>query len=132
MCGSFHATRRSSTSAGVERAEVPSKGYLISGSDGLEGHAEGNRRLNPALRDELAAMAEEDQRMRAELAADGSLFDGHHPRTKAVHDKSAARLSEIIDIHGWPGQRLVGDRAARAAWLILQHAIGQGRAGLAG
>jgi hypothetical protein len=80
--------------------------------------------MNAALRDELEAMAEEDQRVRAELAADGSLFDGYHPTMQAVHDKNAARLTEILSQHGWPGRSLVGADAARAAWLILQHAIG--------
>ncbi len=81
--------------------------------------------MNAALRGELVAMAEEDQRVRAELAADGSLFDGYHPRMRAVHDKNAARLTEIIGQFGWPGRGLVGEDGSRAAWLILQHAIGQ-------
>ncbi len=32
------------------------------------------------------------------------------------------RLSEIMDAHGWPTAELVGEDAARAAWLIAQHA----------
>jgi hypothetical protein len=80
--------------------------------------------MNVALRDELVAMADEDQRVRAELAAEGSLFDGYHPRMAEIHDRNAARLTEIIEQHGWPGRTLVGDDAARAAWLVLQHAIG--------
>jgi hypothetical protein len=31
-------------------------------------------------------MVNEDHRVRAELAADGSLFDGYHPRMRAVHE----------------------------------------------
>ena len=81
--------------------------------------------MNAVLRDELVAMAEEDQRVRAELAADGSLFDGYHATMQAVHDKNAARLTEIIEQHGWPGRGLVGEDGARAAWLVLQHAIAQ-------
>ena len=76
------------------------------------------------LRTELIAMAEEDQRVRAELAADGSLFEGYHPRMEAVHRRNAERLTAIIERHGWPGRSLVGDDASQAAWLILQHAIG--------
>jgi hypothetical protein len=68
--------------------------------------------MNAALRDELLTMAEEDQRVRAELASDGSLFDGYHPTMKAVHDKNAARLTEIIEQHGWPGRGLVGEGGA--------------------
>jgi hypothetical protein len=73
---------------------------------------------------ELVAMAAEDQRVRAELAADGSLFDGYHPRMEAVHVRNAARLVEIVDRIGWPTRPLVGEEASRAAWLILHHAIG--------
>jgi hypothetical protein len=79
--------------------------------------------MDASLRDELVAMAEEDQRVRAELAADGSLFDGYHPTMQAVHDKNAARLTEIIEQYGWPGRDLVGEEGSRAAWLVLQHAI---------
>ncbi len=76
------------------------------------------------LASELLAMAANDLRVRKELAADGSLFAGYHPRMQAVHDNNAARLTEILDRQGWPGRSLVGDQAAHAAWLILQHAIG--------
>ena len=69
-------------------------------------------------------MAAEDQEMRAELAADGSLFDGYHPRMAEVHRRDAARLAAILDRHGWPGRALVGEDGAAAAWLVLQHAIG--------
>ena len=78
-----------------------------------------------AIRRELIAMAEEDQRVRAELASDGSLFQGYHPRMRAVHDSNAARLSAILDAHGWPGEPQVGSEGAKAAWLIAQHAIAQ-------
>jgi Family of unknown function (DUF6624) len=81
--------------------------------------------MNVALRDELVAMAEEDRRVRAVLAADGSLLDGYHPTMQAVHDRNAARLSEIIAEHGWPGRTVVGEEGSRAAWLVLQHAIAQ-------
>jgi hypothetical protein len=73
---------------------------------------------------ELVAMAEEDERLRAELAADGSLFDGYHPRMEDVQRRNAARLLGIVERHGWPGRSKVGEHAAWAAWLILQHAIG--------
>ena len=78
----------------------------------------------PELRDELLEMAHEDVEVRDELAADGSLFEGYHPRMEAVHRRNAARLAQILDKVGWPGPELVGDEAAHAAWLILQHSIG--------
>lgn len=72
---------------------------------------------------ELVAMAEEDQFVRAELAREGHLFRGYHPRMAEVNSRNAERLEEIVNEHGWPGRSLVGERGARAAWLVLQHAI---------
>jgi hypothetical protein len=73
---------------------------------------------------ELLSMAAEDLRVREQLASDGSLFEGYHPRMQEVHERNAERLLEILLEHGWPGRALVGEKASRAAWLILQHAIG--------
>lgn len=68
-------------------------------------------------------MDEHDQAVRAELAADGSLFEGYHPKMAAVHDADAARLRAIIEKHGWPTERLVGTDGANAAHRIAQHSI---------
>ena len=76
------------------------------------------------LRKELLAMAAEDRWVREELAADGSLFAGYHPRMEAVHRRNAARLVAIIEECGWPECGLVGEDGEEAAWLIVQHAIG--------
>jgi hypothetical protein len=81
--------------------------------------------MNEALRDELIAMRDHDQAVRAELAADGSLFEGYHPRMEEAHRANAKRLREIISEFGWPGRALVGDEGADAAWLIAQHSIGE-------
>jgi hypothetical protein len=81
--------------------------------------------MNEPLAVELIALRERDLTMRAELASDGSLFDGYHPRMEVVHRANAARLREIIAEHGWPGTPLVGARGAEAAFLIAQHAIGE-------
>jgi hypothetical protein len=70
-------------------------------------------------------MAQEDLIVRAELAADGSLYQGYHPRMREVHDRHARRLAQIVDSQGWPGEPQVGPEAAEAAWLIAQHAIAQ-------
>jgi hypothetical protein len=80
--------------------------------------------LKIELTQRLSDMAEEDQRVRAELAATGELFQGYHPRMAEVHRRNAQELEAIIELYGWPGKSLVGDAGANAAWLILQHAIG--------
>lgn len=79
--------------------------------------------MNHELRAELIEMDEYDQAVRAELAADGSLFEGYHPRMAAVHDANAARLREIIAEFGWPTESLVGAEGAKAAHRIVQHSI---------
>jgi hypothetical protein len=79
------------------------------------------------IRQKLLSMAAEDLRVRSELASDGSLFQGYHPRMRSVHDENAARLGEMLDRCGWPGEPQVGREGAEAAWLIVQHAIGQPR-----
>jgi hypothetical protein len=80
--------------------------------------------MDDSLRVELLALADEDRRVRAGLAADGSLFDGYHPRMAEVHRRNADRLAEIIEEQGWPGRTLVGEDGAEAACLVLHHAIG--------
>ena len=81
--------------------------------------------LNTQLRDELLAMQHADESLRAELARANALV-GHHyvPAMQAIHERNAARLSQILDQHGWPHEQLVGPDGAYAAWLIVQHAIG--------
>jgi hypothetical protein len=81
--------------------------------------------LDPGLRAELLALEVEDLRVRAELAADGSLFEGYHQGMEAVHRANAARLREVLDETGWPGERRVGPDGAAAAWRIAQHAIAE-------
>jgi len=79
--------------------------------------------MNQRLRLELLRMVGEDERVREELAHEGSLFDGYHPRMERVHAAHATRLEQMIAEHGWPGASLVGEDGAKAAWLIVQHAI---------
>src|SRR4029453_14556570 len=81
--------------------------------------------MNDTLRQQLVAMAPEDARVRAELAATGELFRGYAPRMEDVHRRNARDLMAIVRQHGWPGRGLVGEEAMHAAWLVLQHAIGE-------
>lgn len=85
----------------------------------------GRPAMNTKLRDELVALDANDQMVRDELAADGSLYQGYHPRMEAVHAANALHLRVIIDAYGWPTERLAGPDGAQAAWRIAQHAIGE-------
>lgn len=80
--------------------------------------------MNTELKRQLLEMVEEDQRVRAELAATGELFQGYAPKMAEVHHRHAQELEAMIEQYGWLGKSLVGDDGANAAWLILQHAIG--------
>ena len=78
----------------------------------------------PQLAQTLTDLFAEDQRVRAELAAGGALYEGYNARMRAVHEANAARLDEIVRAHGWPGMHLVGKAGAEAAFRIALHAIG--------
>jgi len=76
------------------------------------------------LRTELLGMQVEDRRVRDELFQAGTLSNGYNPDMAAVHSRNAARLREIIAQYGWPTRTLVGVEGEDAAWMVLQHAIG--------
>ena len=80
--------------------------------------------MHEDLRQRLLGMAEEDERVRAELAATGELFRSYPPRMAEVHNRNANERQVMIEQHDWPGKSLVGEDGARAARLILLHAIG--------
>ena len=81
--------------------------------------------IDESLRQELLAMREEDLRVRSELDAAGELGGPYVPRMEAVHVRNAARLRELIDMHGWPAEDMAGEDGAKAAWFIAQHAVGE-------
>lgn len=70
-------------------------------------------------------MRAEDMRVRQELVDAGELGGSYVPRMEAVHVRNAVRLRELIAAHGWPDEELAGKDGAEAAWLIVQHAIGE-------
>jgi len=80
--------------------------------------------MNIELQKRLIDMAAEDEQVREELAATGELYHGYAPRMAEVHRRNAEAMKAIIVEHGWPGRSLVGEEGAHAAWLIVQHAIG--------
>ncbi len=78
--------------------------------------------MDEELRYRLLELVAEDDRVRAELASDGALFDGYHPRMAAVHEANACALEAALN-DGWPSIERVGEDGAEAAWRIGQHAI---------
>jgi len=84
--------------------------------------AKRNVAQKPELRDELMRMMEEDQAARRAAGAAGFKDAAANERMKAIDVKNTARMKEIIAQEGWPTKTLVGERASKAAWLLVQHA----------
>lgn len=78
--------------------------------------------MNTALRAELELLGREDQAAREGFGAAAAGNDTAYMRRLLRGDSArVARLKQIVGTHGWPGKSLVGEEAAEAAWLILQH-----------
>ncbi len=78
----------------------------------------------PDLAGELLEMREKDQALRQQLNRDGveEPDEALVERVHAADKKHAQRLEDIVEEHGrWPGNELVGPKAADAAWLLAQH-----------
>ena len=78
-----------------------------------------------SLRKTLLALQQRDLDVRGKLEAEGTLFDGYHPRMEAVHRENARQLRELIERFGWPNEQVAGRDGAEAAWLIAQHSISE-------
>ncbi|MFH9066505.1 DUF6624 domain-containing protein [Streptomyces coeruleorubidus] len=74
-----------------------------------------------ALAEELTAMAAADHEM-AVIGAAHSDDPAEQLAWRRLTARHGDRLNEIMDEVGWPTADLVGEDAARAAWLIAQHA----------
>ena len=101
--------------------------------------------LEPQLSKELIELGEHDQKHRTQMhekmlesnkrakekaqETSGSLqpevdqeFLELVKKQEEIDKKNIRRLEEIVAKHGWPGKKLVGEQAADAAFLIVQHA----------
>ena len=80
----------------------------------------GAPRHDAALRRELLAMCDVDQRVRQGFGSQMSAETV--AEMQAVDARHTSRMRAIIAKHGWPGRSLVGDDGSHAAWLLVQHA----------
>lgn len=81
--------------------------------------------MNERWAKELTELADHDWTVREKLFAEGQLSDGYHPEMEKVHKTNAKRLREIMGEIGFPAISKVGKKASDAAWLIVQHSIGE-------
>jgi hypothetical protein len=66
-----------------------------------------------------------DIELRDQLIQNGKLSGGYNSTMARLHNKNAQILNEIIDKIGYPTTEKVGKLAHEAAWMVIQHAIGQ-------
>lgn len=65
---------------------------------------------------ELLALAQSDQEARKHWQETGEAWG------KTLDERNTERLKEIVAKIGWPTRSKVGEEAANAAWLLVQHA----------
>lgn len=81
--------------------------------------------MNHTFSKELIELAKKDLSVRDRLLSEGLLSGGYHPEMEMIHRKNAERLREIIKETGFPTVSMVGAEGSNAAWLIIQHSIGE-------
>lgn len=80
---------------------------------------------NTEIAGKIIALREADLCLREKLLQKGRLnAAGYAPEMAALHTKNADTLDEIIEQIGYPSADKVGKEASQAAWLVIQHAIG--------
>jgi len=77
------------------------------------------------IADKIINLKNADLTLRDKLIKSGELSAGYNEKMKAMHNHNAQVIDEIIDDIGYPTIDKVGEEASEAAWLIIQHAIGQ-------
>jgi len=77
------------------------------------------------IADKIIDLKNADLTLRDKLIKSGELSAGYSEKMKAMHNHNAQVIDDIIDDIGYPTIDKVGEEASEAAWLIIQHAIGQ-------
>jgi len=77
------------------------------------------------IAEKIIALKNKDLELRDRLVQNGQLGEGYDEEMKALHNRNAKTLQDIIDTIGYPTVDKVGKEASEAAWLVIQHAIGQ-------
>jgi len=77
------------------------------------------------LAERIINLKKVDLAYRNKLIQAGQLGDGYDEGMADLHNKNARILEEIIDEIGFPTSDKVGEAGSEAAWLVIQHAIGQ-------
>jgi hypothetical protein len=77
------------------------------------------------IAEQIIELKNADLTLRDKLVQSGQLSEGYHEEMMELHTKNAKILNAILDTIGYPTIDKVGIEANKAAWLVIQHAIGQ-------
>jgi len=80
---------------------------------------------NEEAAERIIKLKNADLEFRDKLIKSGHLGEGYNKEMADLHNKNAKILDEIIDKIGYPTVDKIGKEASEAAWLIIQHSIGQ-------
>jgi hypothetical protein len=83
--------------------------------------------MDESLEKALLDLEARDQALRNALTASGELNGLYHAKLEQLHRANSSRLRQMIAVFGWPGQALVGEQGAKAAWRIAMHSIAEPR-----
>ncbi len=73
----------------------------------------------------IIGLKKKDDILRDELIRKGTLSNGYHQEMQDLHHENAKELNLIMEKIGFPTTDKVGEEASHAAWVIIQHSIGQ-------
>jgi hypothetical protein len=77
------------------------------------------------IAEKIIELKNADLTLRDKLVQSGQLSEGYNEEMKELHNRNAKILRDIIDTIGYPTIDKVGQEANEAAWLVIQHSIGQ-------
>lgn len=78
-----------------------------------------------SIAEKIISLKDTDLEVRARLVESGEINESYNPEMEEVHNRNAQILNDIIDSIGYPTIDKVGKEASAAAWLVIQHSIGQ-------
>jgi hypothetical protein len=76
-----------------------------------------------SIAEKIIRLKNADLKLRDKLIRKEEPDTGYHEEMQALHHKNAEILNDIIDSIGYPTAEKVGQEAADAAWMVIQHAI---------
>ena len=102
----FHRAIRLYSAGQVEQVTIPEMSY-------------------EEIAKKIIGLRNADLEFREKLIQSGRLGEGYNEEMANLHCRNAKILDKIIDTIGYPTIDKVGKEASEAAWLVVQHSIGQ-------